>query len=246
MEPLGVVIPSRQRPNILLSCLDQLSSFDNADVLDVSIAVDDDLETYEAALDFSNSKFFHTYVVSNTPGRVYSVKAFNLAAEKCIADKFVWIGDDAVFPKNGWIDVYIKSFNEAFPDGIGCFGSCASGAALGMISKSFIKLNNNEFYSPEYNVHWADVELGLRAIMLGRYNFFSDKIGIGHHRDWSEKYSNIDSSLKYTLGKEDKKIFSERLECDFYLDKNKIINPIVFNDDFHYSRVCMPLGMKRG
>jgi len=240
MESLGVLIPSRARPDILEECLFNLSSFDRANILDVVIVSDDHDETFEFARKFSRRDIFRKYTVIQAPERLYPVKAFNFTLENCESELFCWLADDAVFPKFDWISKVFEVFLKMFPDNIGVLGMHKDGPGLGASSKSFVKYNG-EFYHSGYNVHYADMELGMKALMLGRYTFLGE--GVGHQRLLLEKRPPMDLKERYEFIRKDKILFSERKNNKFYIDKRKLINPIELNLNagFHWEHISMPL-----
>ena len=222
---IGILIPSRKRVEILKACVSSLNTTKMHEQLEVIIVSDNDQETYEKARKFLFSGF-EKYKVFMSPERLYSVGAFNYALSKCESELFFWIGDDAIFPDDKWIEYTVNMYSEAFPDGIGLLALSEGGPGQGLSSKSYLEYSGSSIYHSGYKVHYADTEAGLKARMLDKYISVVKPYEVGHVKALPETHPAMDPTTRYLFIQTDKRLFGERKEFNFFLSSEKIKNPL--------------------
>ena len=169
MEPIAIIIPTRNRYSNLRRCLLDLDKVDypNKEIL---VICDDDLETYNSVMLNCPSpcKLFLTE-------RLELVKATKFGIEQMKSDFFVYYNDDMMMdPK--CLKIAIKEFQEKFKDGIGLIGFDDGInkfiGAVGLTNKKTVEKFDG--WNPTYIHFWADTELGVRTRKAGCFYWSHD------------------------------------------------------------------------
>ena len=221
---LGILIPSRERPDSLKRVLYELANSDNSDLLEVIVASDNCPETFRIIKEFPLQEKFLKYKPLITRRRFYTIKTINFCLENCESFLFAWCADDMVIDRKDWIGFSISRFRDLFPDNVGLMSLTSPGPASGLTSKEFIEYNDGEGYHNGYMVHYADMEVGVRAVLMGRYC----KLGVVRflrHKGGKDDIPPVGSGKLWGLKLSDKRLYEKRKEMRFYLDPNKIVHP---------------------
>ena len=128
--------------------------------------------------------------------------------------------------RKDWISYLINSFETFFLDGIGLGCTGCPGPGFGITTKKFVEYNDGEMYHQGYKVHYADMEVGIRAVLMGRYiqlPVFSNF----KHKGGEGNIPHVGGAEIYEMKLRDKRLYGERFKQKFFLDPEKIKNPKV-------------------
>jgi len=223
-ESLGIIIPSRERIELLEKILYYLANSPNSDFLEVIVVSDNCSKTSCLAEKFALQEKFFKYKLIISSKRLYTIKAITLGLQNCDSFLFCWAANDMMINRKNWINYSVNEFEFSFPDDIGLMSLTSPGPSSGLTSKKFVEYNDGEAYHEGYKVHYADMEIGIRAVLMGRYaqlGVFSYK----KHKGGKFDIPSISSGNVYSLKLEDKKLYGERIKKRFYLSPKKIKNP---------------------
>lgn len=221
LDSVDLLLPTRGRLDALLHSLNSLAETKGADRLIPIIVCDDDIDSHLTASSFDKQHRFKDYKVVLSPTRLYPVGGFNQAFAESESEIFVWMNDENSY-KPDWLDKALGRFFESFPDLIGVLSLYKhKKAGLGMSSKSFVEVNNGEWFHPEYTVYYPDDELTCRAILLGRYDYLPDS-GVSHDIEITKEIPIIPPDEKIRWKKIDRSIFYNRSETNFGLTDDRI------------------------
>lgn len=223
-KSLGILIPSRERINLLEKLLYSLANSPDSDFLEVVVVSDDCLETLKVIKEFHLQDKFLKYKPLITPKRLYTIGTIKFCQDNCDSSLFCWIANDVILIKDDWISYLVNSFETFFPDeiGLGCLG--CPGPALGITTKKFVEYNDGESYHNGYKLHYADMEVGVRAVLMGRYIQLPVFSNI-KHKGGKNDIPAVSVGGFYLNRLRDKKLYAERIKEKFYLDPKKIKNP---------------------
>lgn len=221
---VGILLPTRGRLTSLERCLKSIEYQEYEEEIELVIAVDDDPKTSLYLSNLSNiTNSFSKFKIIESKKRLYSVAAFNHALENCESDVFIWLSNVTWFIDPLCVEDLVSEFYEKFSDENGVMSlKNNSGAAFGISSKKFVEYNDGQWFFPGYKVHYCDVELTHRAILLGKYSW-SGLDYIFHDKATREALPEIDLATKYELKMKDKAKYSDRKKNKFYLPFNRIV-----------------------
>jgi len=220
---VSVLLPTRGRYVALQDSLYSLSNTIGSELINLLILVDNERESYEIAKNFDKRRVFNTYNVLYSERRLYSVKAFCSLFEKCNTDLFVWVSNTIKY-RPDWLLKSLNFFKRVFPDSVGVLslGGKMNKANFGMSSKKFVEYNEGEWFSDKYKINFCDDELTCRAILLGRY-FCLENSGVVMDPSIIKRELLFGSpEEKRVMKVNDRTVFYDRSEHNFYLPKNKI------------------------
>jgi len=223
-KSLGILIPSRERINLLENLLCSLANSPDSNFLEIIVASDNCPKTFESIKKFPLQNKFLKYKALITPKRLYTIGTIKFCQDNCDSSLFCWIANDVVLKRKDWISYLVNRFENFFPDeiGLGCLG--CPGPAFGITTKKFVEYNDGEVYHNGYRLHYADMEVGVRAVLMGRYirlSIFSDL----KHKGGKNDIPAVSVGGFYLKRLEDKKLYQERRKERFFLDPKKIKNP---------------------
>ncbi len=208
---VSVVIPSRERPERLRGCVEQLQKV-SPDVEIIIVADIGDDPTVEVAEDLGCK-----VVIADEP--LGPVHCWNIGAAAAEGDAFVLGADDLVF-QDGWLEASLKGLNELTGHGLVAFNDLSplagKQATHYLISKSYAC---NEWGGcmaiPAYKQHFIDTEATVRAKRDKCYFYADDAIVEHNHWLWDK----ADNDETYQRGQEsysdNQDIFKKRIEHGF-------------------------------
>jgi len=222
VETVGVLLPTRGRPKVLLNSLISLSQTERADLLEVIVVVDDDEISYSFIKEnFEFKSKFGKCIIYFSEKRLYPVHGFITALGMCESEIFTWMNDENTY-NSLWLLNALDRFHYEFPDGIGLLSLYKQKkAGLGMTTKRFIEANNNEWFHGGYKVYYPDDELTCRAILLGKYAHLKNN-GEFHDIEITKEIPVIPTEEKLKQKKIDRGLFYKRSETNFDLDPKKL------------------------
>jgi len=232
---IGVLVPTRKRIFHLDRCLYSLSIQKKVS-LEIILVIDDDKSTFEFV---SRSKYIHSFEVFRrllSKERLYAVKAFNDALAYCDSDLFIWLTNLNELTDELCLYNLVNSFGEFFPDELGVMAlNKESGAAYGMTTKKFIEYNEGEWFHEGYKIHYPDLELTQRAILMGMYAW-PNTSRVLHNKEARLIEPTIDGIQKYLMKTKDKILYRNRRKSLFYLPEKKIVD---FGYDFKEFKISL-------
>ena len=223
-KSLGILIPSRERIKLLKNLLYDLANSPGSNFLEVIVASDNCSETFNVIKEFPLQNNFLKYKALITPKRLYTVGTINFCLDHCDSYLFSWAANDIIINRKDWIRYSINKFKNFFPDGIGVMGLTSPGPACGLTSKKFVEYNDGELYHSGYKVHHADMEVGIRSVLMGRYLQLGI-FGLMKHKGRKGDIPHVGGVEIYKMKLEDKRLYGERMKEKFHLDPKKIKNP---------------------
>ena len=223
-ESLGILIPSRERINLLKKLLYSLANSPDSNFLEVVVVSDDCPKTLKVIEEFPLQDKFLKYKPLITPKRLYTIGTIKFCLDHCDSFLFSWIANDVILIRKDWISYLVNSFETFFPDkiGLGCLG--CPGPAFGITTKKFVEYNDGEVYHDGYKLHYADMEVGVRAVLMGRYIQLPVFSNI-KHKGRKNDIPAVSVGGFYSKRLKDKKLYGERIKDKFFLDPKKIKNP---------------------
>lgn len=223
-ESLGIIIPSRERIGLLEELLCSLANSSESNFLEVIVVSDNCPETSRLVENFSLQKKFFKYKLLISLRRLYTVEAINFGLKNCDSFLFCWAANDIIIKKRDWISYSVHEFETFFSDDLGLMSLTSPGPSSGLTTKKFVEYNDGEAYHKRYKVHYADMEVGIRAVLMGRYAHLG-VFGLMKHKGGKDDIPSIVSGGVYGMRLEDKKLYGKRMEHNFFLDSKKIKNP---------------------
>lgn len=216
-DSVGILLPTKARYEALSDSLISLSLSDSAkELIDVVVVADQDKESFLVAQNFPFKERFRSFSVHYSEERLFPVKAFNFAFQKCSSRYFCMMNDENTYSKD-WLVKSLCEFDRAFPDRVGLLSLYKKKkAGLCLSTQDFIKYNGGELYNSEYTLYYSDDELTMRAILYGRYKFLPYS-GVFHDEEITRSVSAIPWEEKIRLKKIDRSIFYQRLDSNFGL-----------------------------
>lgn len=223
-KSLGIIIPSRERIKLLEKVLYSLARSPGSNFLEVIVVSDNCPETFCLAEKFPLQRKFLKYKLITSSKRLYTVGAINFGLQNCDSFLFCWIANDMRINIRDWISYSVHRFENLFYDDIGLMGLTSPGPSSGLTTKKFVEYNDGEAYHKGYKVHFADMEIGIRAVLMGRYAHLG-VLNFMKHKGGKDDIPPISSGGAYAMKIEDKKLYGERMKNNFFLDAEKIKNP---------------------
>ena len=238
-EKLGIIVPTRNRSQYVRELIDSLISSEDSNLLEINIFVDGDIDSLHDISGHINKRRDTcpeiVFNIACSEYQLYSVGAYNAALNLCSTNLFCWVSDLIVFEDKKWILNLLNHFYSDFPDGTGVMSLTQGGAGFGMGSKKFVEYNSGEFFYPGYVIHYCDVELSHRAILMGKYSWMYGDF-FRYRREFKEGASCLDSGIRYEMIRKDRILYSKRKDHKFYIPKEKIFNP---DHDFLQFEKCL-------
>ena len=161
MNSINIIIPTRNRLEMLLRTLDSIPKFD---FISITVICDGDMSTYQYLLDNADREIASFFI----PGHHGTVFCRNSVMHDT-TDGVLCATDSVIFQPNAIQDA-LSVFNSSFldDDGVFCFrfdgiGSCT---AIPLVGKKFLeRYENKKLFCPSY-FHFACQEISSLCILL--------------------------------------------------------------------------------
>lgn len=220
---LSVIIPTRLRPDLLLSGLESLWQTTRGYEVETIVIVDNDPKTYKRLLNEPRI----TMLLHNDK-RVGAIKSWNMGATLATGDIFT-TGSDDVHYEPDWLKLAYNAHQNKL-DGYGLVAmnsyihdiNIQSGGTI--FDRKFCKDHmGGVMYCPHYRALFADKEVDLRAKRAGR--FYPCPLSVVLHLHPCESRRKVDANDKWRDRQwtKDETLFNKRELAGFPDDFEPVI-----------------------